>query len=55
MKARKKKVKRKRRPTTSFGELVRKLWQPETERLEPKVGPKKQGKPAAKGKRSRKS
>jgi hypothetical protein len=55
MKARGKKLKRKRNPGMSFGELVRKLWQPELEGLGPKITLGKQRKPAARGKRNRKS
>jgi hypothetical protein len=55
MKARGKKLKRKRGPRTTFGELVQKLWQPESEGLEPKVAPEKKRKSAAKGRRGRKS
>jgi hypothetical protein len=55
MKARGKKLKRKRSPGMSFGELVRKLWQPEPEGLEPKVALEKPRKSAVKGKRKRKS
>jgi hypothetical protein len=58
MKARGKKLKRtkrKRSPGMSFGELVRKLWDPEPEGVEPKVATEKQRKPGAKGKRGRKS
>ena len=55
MKARGKKLKRKRGPSMSFGELVRKLWEPEPEGVEPKVATGKQRKPAGKGKRVRKS
>jgi hypothetical protein len=55
MKARGKKLKRKRGPGMSFGELVWKLWQPEPEGLEPKVAPEKRRKSAVKGKRKRKS
>jgi hypothetical protein len=55
MKARVKKLKRKRGAGMSFGELIRKLWQPESEELEPKVAPEKQRKPAAKSNRIRKS
>jgi hypothetical protein len=47
--------KRKRGPGTSFGELVRKLWQPEPKGLEPKVATGGQRKPAGKGKRIRNS
>jgi hypothetical protein len=53
MKARGKKLKRKRGPSMSFGELIRKLWQPEPEELEPKVALEKQKKPATKNKRIR--
>jgi hypothetical protein len=53
MKARGKKLKRKRGPGMSFGELIRKLWQPEPEGLDPKVVTKKQRKSAGKGKRVR--
>ena len=55
MKARGKKLKRKRGPSMSFGELVRKLWEPEPEGVEPKVATGKQRKPAGKGKRIRNS
>jgi hypothetical protein len=55
MKAHGKKLKRKRGPRITFGELVRKLWQPESEELEQQVANAKQKKPAAKGKRIRKS
>ena len=54
MKARGKKLKGKRGPKMSFGELVRMLLQPEPGELEPKVATEKQRKPAAKGKRVRK-
>ena len=37
MKAPIKKIKRKRDPGMSFGELVRRLWQPESEEPEPKA------------------
>jgi hypothetical protein len=53
-----KKLKRKRGAGSagmSFGELVRRLWQPEPEGLEPKAATEKQKKPAVKGKRVRKS
>jgi hypothetical protein len=53
MNARGKKLKRKRTPSISFGELVRKLLQPESEALEPKIATGKREKPAAKGKRIR--
>jgi hypothetical protein len=55
MKPRGKKLKRKRGRGMSFGELVRKLWQPEPAGLEPKVAPEKRRKSAVKGKRKRKS
>jgi hypothetical protein len=58
MKARRKKLKRskrKRGPSVSFGELIRKLWQPEPEAPEAKAPTKKLRKSAAKGKRIRKS
>jgi hypothetical protein len=55
MKARGKKLKRRRGPSMSFGELVQKLWKPEPEELEPKVTTAKQRKSAAKAKRKRKS
>jgi hypothetical protein len=55
MKARGKKLKRKRSPRMTFGELIRKLWQPEPEGLEPKVAPEKQKKPAAESERIRRS
>jgi hypothetical protein len=44
MKAPIKKIKRKRDPDMSFGELVQRLWQPEPEEPEPKAarGKKKQ-------------
>jgi hypothetical protein len=54
MKARGKKLKRKRAPGMSFGELIRKLWQPELEEIKPKVASKKPRKLASKGKRVRK-
>jgi hypothetical protein len=50
-----KRKKRKRGSGMSFGELVQKLWQPESEQLEPKVAPRKLRKPGPKGKRIRKS
>ena len=53
MKAPGRKLKGKRGPKMSFGELIRKLLQPEPEELEPKVATEKQRKPAAKGKRIR--
>jgi hypothetical protein len=49
-----KRKRRKRAPGMSFGELVRKLWQPEAEELVPKVTTGKLSKPAGKGKRIRK-
>jgi hypothetical protein len=55
MKARGKKLKRRRGPGMSFGEPVRKLWQPEPEQLEPKVAPEKRRTLAVKGKRKRNS
>jgi hypothetical protein len=55
MKARGKKLKRKRGAGVSFGELIRKLWQPEPEGLEPKAAPEKKRESAAKGRRIRKS
>jgi hypothetical protein len=54
MKARGKKLKRKRGPRMTFGELVQKLWQPEPEGLEPKVAKAKHKKSAGKSKRVRK-
>jgi hypothetical protein len=45
-----KKLRRKRGQSMSFGELVRKLWQPEPEGLEPNVEIKKKRKPATKSK-----
>jgi hypothetical protein len=54
MKVRGKKLKRKRRFSKSFGELIRKLWQPEPEELEQPVG-KTKLKRLAKAKRIRKS
>jgi hypothetical protein len=50
MKARGKKLKRRRGPSMTFGELVQKLWQPEPEVLEPKVTAANQRKSAAKRK-----
>jgi hypothetical protein len=50
-----KRKKRKRGPSMSFGELVQKLWQPESDELEPKVATEKLRTPAGKSKRSRKS
>src|ERR1700719_2353428 len=47
----KKKVKRKPVARMSFGELVRKLWQPESEDPELKIATKKRRRSAAKGKR----
>jgi hypothetical protein len=47
--------KHKRGPGMSFGELVQKLWQPESEELEPKGATEKLRKPAGKSKRRRKS
>ena len=58
MKARGKKLKRtkrKRGPRIAFGELVRKLWQPEPEVAEPKGATEKLKKPAGKSKRGRKN
>jgi hypothetical protein len=55
MKARGKNLKRKRGPGMSFGELVRKLWQPESEELEQQAAKAKQKKSAAKRKRIEKS
>jgi hypothetical protein len=55
MKARGKTLKRKGGVGMSFGELIRKLWQPKPEALEPKTGPAKKRKSAGKGKRLRKS
>jgi hypothetical protein len=58
MKARGKKLKRTKRKRgvgMSFGELVRKLWQPEPDGLEPKVSTGKQTIAATKRKRARKS
>jgi hypothetical protein len=46
---------RRRGPNMSLGELMRKLWQPESEEPEPKVAPEKKRKSAGKGKRGRKS
>jgi hypothetical protein len=46
MKARGKQLKRKRRPRMTFGELVRKLWQPVAEGLESKAAPEKKRKSA---------
>jgi hypothetical protein len=54
MKTRGKRPKRKRGPGMSFGELVRKLWQPEAEVPEPKATPGRLRKPVTKGKRPRK-
>jgi hypothetical protein len=57
MKTRGKKAQRKRSASSagmSFGELVRKLWQPEPEGLEPKIETEKLRQPAGKGKRVRK-
>jgi hypothetical protein len=54
MKPRGKKLKRKRGPSMSFGELMRKLWQPESEELEPKVASEKKRKSAGKGRPIRK-
>ena len=54
MKARGKKLKGKRGPKMSFGELIRKLLQPEPEEVEQTVATQEQRKPAAKGKRVRK-
>jgi hypothetical protein len=42
------KLKRKRGPRMTFGELVQKFWQLELEALEPKAAQKKQRKPAGK-------
>jgi hypothetical protein len=53
MKARGKKLKRKRGAGVSFGELIRKLWQPKPEGLESKAAPEKKRKSAAKGRRVR--
>jgi hypothetical protein len=39
----------------SFGELVERLWQADSEALEPKVVTKKKRKPTTKGKRAQKS
>jgi hypothetical protein len=55
MTTRGKTLKRKRGPRMSFGELVQKLWQPESKELEPKVATGKQRKSASKDKRIRKS
>lgn len=55
MKVRGETPKRKRRSSKSFGELIRKLWQPEPKELEQPVGKTKQKKLAAKAKRIRKS
>jgi hypothetical protein len=51
-----KKIKRKRKrgPTTSFAELVQKLWQPAPDAVEPKIATEKRKKPAVKAKRIRK-
>jgi len=54
MKARGKKIKRKRVSRMTFGDLVRKLWQPEPEEVEPKAAAENQKMPASKGKRVRK-
>ena len=47
MKARRKKLKRRRGPSMSFGELLQKLWEPQSEELKPKVAKAKQRKSAA--------
>jgi hypothetical protein len=54
MKAPGKKFKRKRDPGMSFGELVRRLWQPESEDPEPKVARANKKQSAAKHGRIRK-
>jgi hypothetical protein len=54
MKARRKRLNRERGSGMSFGELVRKLWQPEPEGLGRKAPPEKQQKSATEGKRKRK-
>jgi hypothetical protein len=54
MKARTKKLKRKGGPSTSFSELVQRLWQPQSEELESKVEQEKQKKRAGKQERLRK-
>src|ERR1700686_1625292 len=54
MTARGKKLKRKRTPSISFGELMRKLLQPEPEASETALSTTKQRKSAAKPKRKRK-
>ena len=55
MTARRKRLKRKHGPSMSFGELVQKLWQPESGALEPKVAKVKQKKPAGRRRRIRKN
>jgi len=55
MNTRGKSLKGERSASMSFGELVQKLWQPNSEELKPKAGEAKRRKPAAKGKRTRKS
>ena len=54
VKARGKKSKRKRGRSMSFSELVQKLWQPESEELEPKVDQEKKKERARKHRRIRK-
>jgi hypothetical protein len=57
MKARGKKVKRSKRKRgvgMSFGELIRRLWEPKPEGVEAKVTPGKKRKSAGKGKGFRK-
>jgi hypothetical protein len=54
MKARGKKLKRKRGPRMTFGELVRKLWEPKPEGPDANVATEKRSKSAGKGKRIRK-
>jgi predicted CopG family antitoxin len=55
MKVRGEKLKRRRRPSKSFGELIRRLLQPKPEELEKPLGKAKQKRPSAKAKRSGKS
>jgi hypothetical protein len=54
MKVRRKKLKRKRGSSMSFGDLVRELWQPESAALEPKLGKAEKKTPAGKSRRGRK-
>jgi hypothetical protein len=54
MKAPGKRFKRKRDPGMSFAELVQRLWQPESEELEPKIAHAGKTKPAGKQGRIRK-